>query len=109
MAPRTRLNAIAAPIFGEFLLGMSVAMVGLYLASHTSDAAAGTFGLTQQVLETLFVLFRVLAIGLGIVVTQSLGSGRLAEAQQTAYMALASSTWAGLLAAAWLGWAGAVA
>ena len=74
MAPRTRLNAIAAPIFGEFLLGMSVAMVGLYLASHTSDAAAGTFGLTQQVLETLFVLFRVLAIGLGIVVTQSLGS-----------------------------------
>lgn len=104
MAPRTRLNAIAAPIFGEFLLGMSVAMVGLYLASHTSDAAAGTFGLTQQVLETLFVLFRVLAIGLGIVVTQTLGSGRLAEAHQTAYMALASSTWAGLLAAAWLGW-----
>lgn len=102
MAPRARLNPIAAPILGEFLLGMSVAMVGLYLASHTSDAAAGTFGLTQQVLETLFVVFRVLAIGLGIVVTQSLGSGRLAEAQQTAYMALASSTWAGLLAALWL-------
>ena len=102
-APRTRLNAIAAPIFGEFLLGMSVAMVGLYLASHTSDAAAGTFGMTQQVLETLFVLFRVLAIGLGIVVTQTLGSGRLAEARLTAYMALASSTWAGLLAATWLG------
>lgn len=103
MPPRTRLNPIAAPIFGELLLGMSVAMAGLYLASHTSDAAAGTFGMTQQVLETLFVLFRVLAIGLGIVVTQTIGRGRLAEVHQTAYMALAGSTWAGLLAATWLG------
>jgi len=99
---RTRLNAIAAPILGEFVLGMSVAMAGLYLASQISDSAAGTFGLTHQVLETLFVIFRVLAIGLGIVVTQNLGSGRLADAHQTAYLALASSTWAGLLAAAWL-------
>ncbi|MEY4505959.1 MAG: hypothetical protein RL297_537 [Pseudomonadota bacterium] len=102
MVNRPRLNAIAAPIFGEFVLGMSVAMAGLYLASHTSDAAAGTFGLSQQVLETLFVIFRVLAIGLGIVVTQTLGSGRVDDARQTAYMALASSTWAGVLAAAWL-------
>lgn len=102
MSVRPSLNAVAAPIFGEFLLGMTVAMVGLYLASDTSDAAAGTFGLTQQVLETLFVIFRVLAIGLGIVVTQSLGSGQHEAAQRTAYMALAASTWAGLLAASWL-------
>lgn len=100
MKNRPSLNAIAAPIFGEFLLGMTVAFAGLYLASHTSDAAAGTFGLTQQVLETLFVIFRVLAIGLGIVVTQSLGSGRLESAKRTAYMALATSTWAGLLVVA---------
>lgn len=99
---RPSLNAVAAPIFGELLLGMTVAMAGLYLASHTSDAAAGTFGLTQQLLETLLVIFRVLAIGLGIVVTQSLGSGQHEAAQRTAYMALAASTWAGLLAAAWL-------
>jgi putative MATE family efflux protein len=97
MQKRPSLNAVAAPIFGEFLLGMTVAMAGLYLASHTSDAAAGTFGLTQQVLETLFVVFRVLAIGLGIVVTQSLGSGRIEAAKRTAYMALSASTWAGLL------------
>lgn len=102
MPPRPSLNAVAAPIFGEFLLGMTVAMVGLYLASTTSDAAAGTFGLTQQVLETLFVIFRVLAIGLGIVVTQSLGSRQHEKAQRTAFMALAASTWAGLLAASWL-------
>ena len=99
---RLSLNAIAAPIFGEFLLGMTVAMAGLYLASHTSDAAAGTFGLTQQVLETLFVVFRVLAIGLGVVVTQLIGSGQQEAVQRTSYTALAASTWAGLLAASWL-------
>jgi Na+-driven multidrug efflux pump len=97
---RPSLNAVAAPLFGEFLLGMTVAFSGLYLASHTSDAAAGTFGLTQQVLEALFVIFRVLAIGLGIVVTQSLGSGRMESAKRTSYMALSASTWAGLLVVA---------
>ena len=102
MKVRPSLNAVAAPIFGEFLLGMTVAMVGLYLASHTSDAAAGTFGLTQQVLETLFVIFRVLAIGLGVVVTQLIGSGQQDAVKHTSYMALAASTWAGLLAASWL-------
>lgn len=102
MNARPSLNAVAAPIFGEFLLGMTVAMAGLYLASHTSDAASGTFGLTQQVLETLSVIFRVLSIGLGIVVTRTLGSGQHEAAQRTAYMALAASTWAGLLAASWL-------
>ncbi|HEY9096814.1 MAG TPA: MATE family efflux transporter [Hydrogenophaga sp.] len=97
---RASLNAVAAPIFGEFLLGMTVAMAGLYLASRTSDAAAGTFGLTQQVLETLFVVFRVLAIGLGIVVTQLLGSNRREAAQSTSFLALGASTWAGLLVVA---------
>ena len=62
-SPRPRLNRIAGPILGEFLIGMTVAMAGLWLASNESDAAAGAFGLSQQVLETLFVLFRVLAIG----------------------------------------------
>ncbi|MGA0940477.1 MAG: hypothetical protein ACO32B_04960, partial [Burkholderiaceae bacterium] len=50
---RPSLNAIAVPIVGEFLLGISVAMCGLYLASQPSDAAAGAFGLTQQVQESL--------------------------------------------------------
>ncbi|MEY5099649.1 MAG: hypothetical protein RJA36_2368, partial [Pseudomonadota bacterium] len=77
-------------------------MAGLYLASHTSDAAAGAFGLVQQVLETLFVVFRVLAIGLGVVVTQLLGSGDRAQAGRTARMALGASSWAGAAVALWL-------
>ncbi len=100
--PRPRLNQVAVPLVGEFLLGMSVAMAGLYLAAHISDATAGAFGLVQQVLESLFVVFRVLAIGLGIMVTQCLGGGRTEQAHQTARMALAASAWAGLAVGAWL-------
>lgn len=99
---RPSLNKVAVPIVGEFILGMSVALAGLYLASHSSDAAAGSFGLVQQVLETLFVVFRVLAIGLGVVVTQRLGSGDLEQANRIARMALGASSWAGAAVALWL-------
>lgn len=99
-AGRPRLNRIAGPLLGEFTLGMSVAMVCLWLASRSSDAAAGAFGLAGQVLETLFVLFRVLAIGVSVVVTQALGAGQNQTAERTARAVLGASTWVGLLAAA---------
>jgi len=97
---RPRLNSIAGPLFGEFLLGMTVAMAGLWLASMTSDAAAGAFGMASQVLETVFVIFRVLAIGLGVVITQALGGNRGATARRTAMAGLSASSWAGLVAVA---------
>lgn len=101
-AGRLRLNTLAGPILGEFLLGMSVAMVCLWLASRSSDAAAGAFALVSQVLETLFVLFRVLAIGLGVVITQALGGNQAGAVQRSARVALGASSWAGLVAAAWV-------
>ncbi|MFM2275318.1 MAG: hypothetical protein RL211_1190 [Pseudomonadota bacterium] len=99
---RPRLNAVAGPILGEFLLGYSVAMAGLWLASHTSDGAAGSFGLANQVLETLFVVFRVLAIGMGVIITQMLGGQQHERARQTALSGLGACTWAGLAVAAFL-------
>jgi putative MATE family efflux protein len=96
----TRLNPIAGPILGEFLVGMTVAMAGLWLASHTSDAAAGAFSVGNQVLETLFVLFRVLAIGSGIVITQLLGGQQVQAVRRTTLTALAACTWVGVLAVA---------
>ena len=63
---RPHITPIAGPILGEFMFGISVAMAGLWMASEISDAAAGAFGMAQQVMETLFVLFRVLAIGVFI-------------------------------------------
>jgi putative MATE family efflux protein len=92
---RLRLNTIAGPLLGEFLLGMTVAMGGLWLASHESDAAAGAFGLVNQILETLSVAFRVLAIGLGVMVTQYVGGGQHAAARRVALLALGASSWVG--------------
>ncbi|WP_077033011.1 MATE family efflux transporter [Pelomonas sp. KK5] len=97
MNPRVRLNPIAGPILGEFLLTMTVALAGLWLASHESDAAGGAFGMVAQMQETMYVVFRVLAIGLGVVITQALGGGQVDGARRTALGALGASTWAGLV------------
>ncbi len=65
-------------------------MATLWVASHISDAAAGAFGMSQQVLETLFVLFRVLALGVGVTITQSLGGQRADAARSIALVGLAA-------------------
>lgn len=93
---RPHLNPIAGPILGEFLLAYTVAIIGLWLASHASDGAAGSFALANQVLETLYVLYRVLAIGMGVAITQLLGGQQTEGARQTALAGLGASTWAGL-------------
>ena len=97
---RPRLNAVAGPIFGEFLLGYTVVIAGLWLASHTSDGAAGSLGLANQVLESLYVVFRVLAIGMGVVITQLLGGQQLELVRRTALAGLGACTWAGTLVVA---------
>ncbi len=99
---RPRITPIAGPILGEFLIGISVAMAILWMASRISDAAAGAFGIGQQVLESLFVLFRVLALGVGVMITQSLGGQRTQAARGIALVGFGGCTWAGALAALWL-------
>lgn len=99
---RPRITPIAGPILGEFLVGISVTMAALWMASQISDAAAGAFGLSQQVLESLFVLFRVLALGVGVTIAQSLGGRRSDAARRTALVGLGACTWAGTAAALWL-------
>lgn len=99
---RPRLNAIAGPILGEFLLGYTVVIVGLWLASHTSDGAAGSLGLANQVLETLYVLYRVLAIGMGVVITQLLGGQQSERVRSTALAGLGAASWAGMFVSGWL-------
>lgn len=93
---RPRLNAIAGPIFGEFLLGYTTIIAGLWLASHTSDGAAGSLGLANQVLESLYVVFRVLAIGMGVIITQLLGGEQKESVRATSLAGLGACTWAGL-------------
>jgi putative MATE family efflux protein len=100
--PRPHITPIAGPILGEFLVGISVAMAGLWMASQISDATAGAFGMGLQVLEALFVLFRVLAIGVGVTITQALGGRKAEAAQRTARVGLGACTWVGTVVAVWL-------
>jgi Na+-driven multidrug efflux pump len=99
---RPRITPIAGPILGEFLIGISVTMAALWMASQLSDAAAGAFGMSQQVLESLFVLFRVLALGVGVTITQAIGGRRADAARVTALVGFGACTWAGAVAALWL-------
>src|SRR6187402_1110045 len=99
---RPRITPIAGPILGEFLIVISVAMAGLWMAAQISDATAGAFGMSQEVLDSLFVLFRVLAIGVGVTITQALGGRRSDAARRTALVGLGACTWVGTVAAVWL-------
>ncbi|MED5622398.1 MATE family efflux transporter [Ideonella sp. BN130291] len=98
-APRPALFAIAWPLFAELLLGMSVGMVGLWLASRTSDAASGAFALANNVQATFFLLFRIVSVGVSVVITQNLGAGNRLAADQTARASLGASSWLGLATA----------
>ena len=98
-ATRPALISLAWPLFGELLLGISVGLVGLALASRTSDAASGAFALANSVQATCFLLLRVISLGVSVTITQELGAGNRAMADDTARASLGASTWVGLATA----------
>ena len=96
--PTPRLLPLAWPLFLELLLGIGVGIVGTLLAARMSDAAGGAFALANHVAATLFILFRIIGAGVGVVLAQNLGAGRRPAADAVARAALGGSTWIGLLA-----------
>ena len=94
-----RLFALAWPLFLELLLGISVGVAGTALAARLSDASGAGFALANHVVGMLFILFRIVGAGVGVVVTQNLGAGRRDAADRVARAALAASTWVGGLVA----------
>lgn len=103
--PTPRLLALAWPLFLELLLGIGVGIVGTLLAARIGDAAGGAFALANHVAATLFILFRIVGAGVGVVLAQNLGAGKRTAADAVARAALGASSWIGLLAggAAFLG------
>jgi putative MATE family efflux protein len=96
---RPRLCGIAWPLLLELFLGLLSGLIGVVLAARTSDAAGGAFALSIQLSATLFVLFRVIGAGAGVVVTQHLGAGHREGADRVARAVLGASTWLGITAA----------
>ena len=97
--PRPRLLPIAAPMFVELILGIGVGLVSTALAARLSDTSAAAFSLAHHVFAMLFILFRVVGAGVGVVVAQCLGGGRREAADAVARASLGASTWMGLLTA----------
>lgn len=94
--PPPRLAALAAPLLLELLLAMAVGMVGTALAARLSDTAGAGFALAHHVFGMLFLLFRSVGAGAGVVLTQALGAGRRDDADRVALALLGASTWIGL-------------
>jgi putative MATE family efflux protein len=89
------LVAVAWPLFAELLLATLVGMAGLTLAARVSEAAAGAYALSNHVQAALFLLYRIIGMGAGVVITQQLGAGDRRGADETARAAIGASTWLG--------------
>jgi putative MATE family efflux protein len=83
----------------ELVLGYGVGLLGLWLASRESDTASAAFALSNHVLGAFFLLFRIVSMGVSVVITQELGAGHAAGAHLTARASLGASSWVGLFAA----------
>ena len=90
---------IAWPLMAELVLGFGVGLLGLWLASRESDTASAAFALSNQVLGTFFLLFRIVSMGVSVVITQNLGAGNVTGANDIARASLGASTWLGIGAA----------
>ena len=99
MPPSPRLFALTWPLLLELLLGMAVGIAGTAMAARMSDASGAAFALAHQVFGTLFIVFRIVGAGVGVVVTQALGAGQRAHADAVARAVLGASTWIGLAVA----------
>ncbi len=94
-----RLFALAWPLFLELLLGIGVGVAGTLLAARISDTAGAAFALANHVAATLFLLFRIIGAGVGVVLAQNLGGGQRAAADAVARASLGASSWIGALTA----------
>ena len=99
MTERLRLFSLTWPLLLELLLGITVGVVGTVLAARASDASGAAFALAHHVFGTLFIVFRIVGAGVGVVITQALGAGRREHADAVARAVLGASSWIGLAAA----------
>ena len=70
-------------------------MAGTLLAARISDTAGAAFALANHVAATLFLLFRIVGAGVGVVLAQNLGGGQRLAADAVARAALGASSWIG--------------
>lgn len=99
-APSPKLWPLLWPLTVELLLGMLVGLAATLLAARVSDPAAAAFALANHISFTLFLLFRIVGAGIGVVLTQALGAQQREAANGLALAALGASTRIGAFCAA---------
>jgi Na+-driven multidrug efflux pump len=85
------------PLYLELLTGVGVAAVGIWLSARLGDQQAASFSLANQVFATLFVFFRVLGAGVGVVLAQNLGAQQAAQAGRITVVAFWTAWLLGLI------------
>ena len=95
--PRSSLLAITWPLLADLVLGITVGLIGLSMASQESAAAVAAFTLSNHVQASFFLLFRIISMGVSVVITQNLGAGHRSVADATARAAIGASGWLGLI------------
>jgi putative MATE family efflux protein len=100
MRAAPRLFQITWPLLIELLLGMAVGIVGTAMAARLSDNTGAAFAMAHHVFGALFIVFRIVGAGVGVVVTQALGAGRRERADAVARAVLGAATWIGGFVAA---------
>ena len=107
-APRPHIFTLAWPLLIELFLAVLAGVVGTAMAARLSDTYGAAFAIANNISVTLFLLFRIVGSGIGVVITQNLGGGRRDVANRVALAMLGASTWLGvftaLLAFAGAGW-----
>ncbi len=100
MRTAPRLFQITWPLLIELLLGMAVGIVGTAMAARLSDNTGAAFAMAHHVFGALFIVFRIVGAGVGVVITQALGAGRRERADAVARAVLGAATWIGGFVAA---------
>lgn len=99
ISSRPRIFTLAWPLLIELFLAVAAGVAGTAMASRVSDTAGAAFAVTIQISQTLFLLFRLIGSGIGVVITQNLGGGRRDMADRVALAMVGASTWLGAITA----------
>ena len=95
MRATPRLFQITWPLLIELWLGMAVGIVGTVMAARLSDHTGAAFAMAHHVFGALFIVFRIVGAGVGVVITQALGAGRRDRADAVARAVLGAASWIG--------------
>lgn len=92
------LFSLSWPVFVEMALMTLIGTLGLWMAGLVSPAAVAIFGLSNQIRLMLDRVFRVVAMGTSVLVTQHRGAGDEEGARELALAGFAAALWLGAAA-----------